>query len=290
MNHTIVPRTGFKPIQMIVGTGQMSECFLEKKKTLTPVHHSIKNAKIGVTELSKSIFSMSETAKENLIQLRQESNDTVNKNKFKNIFKPNDIVFVLDRYNLPGNTRPLKTKFYASPCVVLHSFYTTTLIQRITDGFRALYSNDDIKKYSGADKMFSTLPPEVNKVLLHEFTDMLDSDFKIILENDPLQIPEGIQLFDTVEENVNGVDNSNIFLPSSLLQGKGLSPMTEMKVGPPDNFVDTPDNLLVDDSALPPNLDTDTDDILENSVSQNVKNKENVEIIENENISSEEEE
>ena len=64
MNHTIVTRTGFKPVQMIVGTGQMSECFLEKE-TLTPVHHSIKNAKIGVAELSKNIFSMSEKAKEN---------------------------------------------------------------------------------------------------------------------------------------------------------------------------------------------------------------------------------
>ena len=31
MNYTIVPRTGFKPIQMIVGTGQMSEFFLGKK-------------------------------------------------------------------------------------------------------------------------------------------------------------------------------------------------------------------------------------------------------------------
>ena len=159
---------------------------------------------------------------------------------------------------------------------------------RIQAGFRALYSNDDIKKYSGADTMFSTLPPEVNKVLLHEFTDMLDSDFKIILENDPLQIPEGIQLFDTVEENINEIDTSDIFLPSSLLQGEGLSPTTENKVGTPGNFVDTPANFIVDDSALPPTLDTDN--ILENSVSDNAKKKRNVENMENENISSEEEE
>ena len=63
---------------MIVGTGQMSECFLEKE-TLTPVHHSIKNYKIGVEELSKNIFSMSKIAKENLVKVRQESHDTVNK-------------------------------------------------------------------------------------------------------------------------------------------------------------------------------------------------------------------
>ena len=69
------------------------------------------------------------------------------------------------------------------------------------------------------------------------------------------------------------------------MQGEGLSPTTEIKVGTPDNFVDTPDNFIVDDSTLPPNLDTDN--ILENLMSENAKNKENVE---NENISSEEEE
>ena len=106
---------------------------------------------------------------------------------------------------------------------MLRSFYTTVLIQRIADGFRALYSNDDIKKYNGADTIFSTLPPEVNKVLLHDFKDMLDSDFKIILENDPLSIPNGITLFDSVEDSTNDVDTSDIFLPSPLLQGEELS-------------------------------------------------------------------
>ena len=265
MNHTIVPRTGFKPIQMIIGTGQMSEFFLEKEN-LTPLHHLIKNDKISVKKLTEEIVKMSDIAKENLIALRQETNDVINKNKIKKQFKENDIVFVLDRYNLPGNSRPLKTKFYASPCVVLRSFYTTTLIQRIADGFRALYSNDDIKKYNGADTIFATLPPEVNKVLLHDFRDMLDSDFKIILENDPLSIPTGITLFDTVEESTIDVDTSDIFLPSPLLQGEGLSLANEVTennvgpfkngVGPLETILDVPvlpkvdDSTQVDDSAL----------------------------------------
>ena len=72
------------------------------------------------------------------------------------------------------------------------------------------------------------------------------------------------------------------------MQGEGLSPTTEIKVGTPDNFVNTPENFIVDESTLPPNLNTD--DILENSVSDNAKKKKNVENIENEYISSEEEE
>ena len=104
-----------------------------------------RGGRIQAKKLTEEILKMSDIAEENLITLRQETNNVVNKNKIKKQFKENDIVFVLDRYNLPGNSRPLKTKFYASPCVVLHSFYTTTLIQRIDDGFRALYSNTTLK-------------------------------------------------------------------------------------------------------------------------------------------------
>jgi hypothetical protein len=52
-----------------------------------------------------------------LITLRQETNDIVNKNKIKKQFKENDMFLYWTGYNLPGNSRPLKTKFYASPCV-----------------------------------------------------------------------------------------------------------------------------------------------------------------------------
>ena len=56
------------------------------------------------------------------------------------------------------NSRPLITNFYASPCVLLRSFYTTTLIQRIADGFRALYSNTTFKKYNGAVQFLQHYP------------------------------------------------------------------------------------------------------------------------------------
>jgi hypothetical protein len=58
---------------------------------------------------------------------------------------------------------------------------------------------DDLKKYQGTDPIFSTLPPQVNKVLLHDFRDLIDTDFKIILQHDPLDLPTGIPLVDTVD-------------------------------------------------------------------------------------------
>ena len=70
---------------------------------------------------------------------------------------------------------------------------------------------DDLKVYKGVDPMFSSLPPEVNKVLLNKFEDLIDSDFKTILKFDPLDIPDGIQLLDTVDPKLP--DEDLIFEP-----------------------------------------------------------------------------
>jgi len=198
MNHTVTPRTGFAPVHMIFGSDNMAQNFLDRDKIL-PSHHLVSNNREQIAKLSKQLKEMSQKAIEEMIQIRHVAHEKVNKNRIEKQFKVNDIVFVLDRYALPGNTRPLKTKFYPSPYVVLKTYFTTCLVKRLADGFTALYSMDDLKKYRGTDPIFSTLPPEVNKVLLHDFQDLIDSDFKIILQNDPLDLPTGIELLDTVE-------------------------------------------------------------------------------------------
>ncbi len=208
MNHTVTPRTGFKPVEMIFGQDNMSQNFLDREK-LQPIHHLVTTNKSQIEKLSTELKNMSLKAQKDLVQLRLDTHEKVNKNRIEKHFKPNDIVFVLDRYILPGNSRPLKTKFFPSPYVVLKPYFTTCLIKRLADGFTALYSMDDLKKYNGTDAMFSTLPPQVNKVLLHDFQDLIDTDFKTILQHDPLDLPTGIQLTDTVEPQIP--DNSEIF-------------------------------------------------------------------------------
>jgi hypothetical protein len=146
---------------------------------------------------------MAKIAKDNLLQIKTETHNRLNSHKIDKKFKANDIVFVLDRYNIPGNTRPLKTKFYSSPCVVLQTYYTTTLIQRISDGFKALYSNDHLKKYTGGDPLFQSLPTEIANILLHDFNDLLSSDLTTIIKFDPMYLPTGINLKDTVEWQIS---------------------------------------------------------------------------------------
>ena len=156
---SVTPRTGYKPAEMIFGQENMSESFLDREKLL-PSHHLVQNSKQQIESLTEDLKEMSTKAKEKLIELRQESHERINKTRISKTFKPNDIVFVLDRYTLPGNPRPLKLKFFPSPWVVLKPYFTTCLVKRLADGFTALYSMDDLKLYKGADPIFSTLPPE----------------------------------------------------------------------------------------------------------------------------------
>jgi hypothetical protein len=167
--------------------------------------------KHAIEKLSLELRNMANSAQENLIQLRHESNEKTNKNCIDKPFKTNDIVFVLDRYNLPGNNRPLKSKFLPSPYVVLKPYFTTCLVRRLADNFTALYSMDDLKLYKGTNPIFSTLPVEVNKVLLHNFQDLIESDYINLLKHDPLDIPTGIPLIDTVDPEK--IDNKPIFTP-----------------------------------------------------------------------------
>jgi len=103
-------------------------------------------------------------------------------------------VFVKDRTEYPGASRPLKTKLSPSPYVVLRVLHTTVLVRRIADSFTSLYSMDDVKKYDSTSPLFAYIPKEVRKVLLHDFEDLLTDDFCTITKYDKLDPPEGIPL------------------------------------------------------------------------------------------------
>jgi len=201
INNTVSPKTNFKPQEMVFGSqGAGSSIF--DTDTLLQIHPLVKNNRQHIEKTTTDIKEMIKVASERLTQLRLISNERINKNRISKNFKINDYVFVLDRYNMPGNTRPLKTRFNPSPYVVVRPLFTTTLVKRLADGFTALYSNDDLKKYEGKSPLFANIPKEISKVLLHDFQDLLISDLAIITKNDSLTLPSGIALFNPDEHNL----------------------------------------------------------------------------------------
>ena len=195
MNYSIDPSLKLIPAQMVFGTDTNGPAFLRNEPMAQP-HYSVKNNKVRLEQMSKEINEMVQYANEQWTLMKTETNERLNKNRITKRWVPNDIVFVLDRLQIPGNTRPLKLKFNPSPYVVIRCLFSTSLLRRLSDGFIALYANDHLKKYDGADPIFATLPPEINKILLNKFQDFLTDDFTQIAKFDTFDIQTGIQLYD----------------------------------------------------------------------------------------------
>jgi len=199
INYSINPISGIMPAQMIYGKDDNGPSFLQTDE-MAPPHYSIKSDKLTIEKITQEIKEMTEYARDKITQARIIAHERVNKNRITKNWAPGDIVFVLDRAQVPGNTRPLKTKFSNSPCVIIRCLFNTSLIRRLSDNFVSLYANDALKKYDGADPIFSTLPKEISKVLLHKFQDFLSFDFTEIAKFDTFDIPNGIQLFDPIKK------------------------------------------------------------------------------------------
>jgi hypothetical protein len=202
MNYSKDPNTGLTPAEMIFGSENTGPSFLRGEE-MAPPHYSVKNNKVRLEQLNKELKDMVEYATEKWTQMKIATNERLNKNRIQKKWKENDIVFVLDRLQVPGNSRPLKLKFNPSPYLVVKCLFTTSLLRRLSDNFLALYSNDHIKKYDGAHPIFATLPVEITRVLLHDFKDFLSEDFTIITKFDRFDIPNGIQLFDPQDEQIS---------------------------------------------------------------------------------------
>jgi hypothetical protein len=159
----------------------------------------------------------------------------VNKNRIEKVFKPNDIVFVLDRTYIEGNPRVLRTTLNPSPYVILRPLFKTSLVMRIADRYTTLYNNEDLKLFQGNSPLFQTLPPEVLKALLYKFGDLMENEFNTITKFDPLRVPDAVQLFepDVPKEQANTNDGTiNLFgdKPEDTLRSEYLKTLGDKRM------------------------------------------------------------
>jgi hypothetical protein len=207
-----LPKTGFIPSSMIFCTDNPGFAFLDTEK-LAPLHFMVKNNQQHIDKLTTELNEMTRQATEHLLQLKTITNEKLNKTRITKEFKKYDYVFVFDRTKVLGASRPLKTKYHPSPYIVIKPFYVTTLAKHHSDGFTSLYSNDDIKKYEATSPLFSTILPEVSKVLLHDFENLLDSDLCTITKYDRFNLPDGIDLLEDSDTppSLQNVTNKDLF-------------------------------------------------------------------------------
>ena len=202
LNNSVSSKTGFTPYAMVFGNEGASGSFLNLEPLQHP-HYLVRNNKQRIEDLTNEIKSMIAIATDKYTEHKLSCLEYQNKNKIEKRFKRNDYVFVLDRMQVPGNTRPLKTKFHPSPYVVINTRHTTTHVKRLADGFESVYSNNDLKKFDHTSPLFAQIPPAISRVLLHDFQNLLQSDLCTITRYDNLNAPTGIPLFDSNNKDVN---------------------------------------------------------------------------------------
>ena len=135
-------------------------------------HYLVRNNKERISNLTTEIKEMIAVATDKYTEHKLITLEYQNKNRIEKRFRKGDYVFVLDRTTIPGNSRPLKTKFHPSPYVVIDVRHTTTRVKRIADGFESVYGNDDLKKYDKTSPLFANLPPQISRILLHDFENL----------------------------------------------------------------------------------------------------------------------
>ena len=193
LNTTISPKTGFRPAALVFGENDSAKSYLDREELAQP-HHLVKNQRTHILETTESVKKAGEIARERLITLQLKTAAKLNQTRVNKGFQRGDYVFVKDRTEYPGATRPLRTKLSPSPYVVLKVLHTTVLVRRIADSFTSLYSMDDVKKYDSTSPLYAFLPKEIINVLLNDFQDLLTDDFCKITKYDPLVPPESIPL------------------------------------------------------------------------------------------------
>jgi hypothetical protein len=180
---------------MVGGEDASGKSFLDLEGIAAP-HYIVGNNRVKLEEMHAQIKKSTKVARERLEEILHTSHKKLNEHKINRKFEKYDYVFVLDRRITPGAARPLKTKLQPSPYIVIKPLHVTSLVKRISDGFTALYSNNDLKKFEGGSKLFKDLPKEVLQVLIHKFQDLLQSDFATIVRYDTLELPHALPLHD----------------------------------------------------------------------------------------------
>jgi hypothetical protein len=166
------------PLICAIAINASGKSFLDLEGIATP-HYIVGNDRVKLEESTK-------IARDRLEEILNTSHKKLNKHKINHKFEKYDYVFILDRRITPGATRPLKTKLQPSPYIVVKPLHVTSLVKRISDGFTALYSNNDLKKFEGGSELFKDLPEEVLHILLNKFQDLLQCDFATIARYDTL--------------------------------------------------------------------------------------------------------
>ena len=274
-------KTGYTPLEFLFGNNsQHSTDPFTNEPILPKLHPLVQGNKEKLHEQQVSLHKMINETRQSLKELRTKQTEKVNKTRVHKTFNIGDVVFVLDRSYTVGSTKPLRSTYSKSPYVVLQTYPVTTLVQRISDKYTQIYSNNDIKKYNSLDTTFMDLPTEVLNVIKNNGSNLDKLQTHIIQMYDPYDIPDGQNLQseenstlndkyyppndgnesnkDTDIHNINDTNKNNTSINNKL----------EKHSIPINNNIEFPENSLENENKLT-EKSVNTTDIVQNSQTSN---------------------
>ena len=135
------------------------------------------------------MIQMYEKVKQEIQMVQQSYSNTVKKPVNKNLGQ-GDIVY-LKKYEKPQGVKTTLYPTYSPEAfVIISTTKTYVVIQRISDGFLTVRSQNDVKKFKQSHIM-DTLPEQVQSHLRENFLDLDQEQINEIVRNSQLQLLEG---------------------------------------------------------------------------------------------------
>ena len=198
-NHTPSNKTGFKPVDLLFGSASPNAEFFFSG-TLPKLHPLVENQKTQIQDMNKEIATMIEQARDEIQKNVENRNAKLNKTRIIREFKNGDIVFIKNKTYTPGVNPALRTRFSASPFMIVQTYPVSCLVQRLSDGFRTLYHHDMLKLYKPISAEFSHLPTEVLSILKRDHATLNKTDFETLRRFDPFDSAMGDTLYEIQDE------------------------------------------------------------------------------------------
>ena len=207
LNSTRNHLTNVQPNEFVFGPDNANSQPFEVDH-LPKLHENIGTLKEKLEERFFHLKNTISKVRHDATEYKNKQLENLNRNRISKDFVVGQIVFTFDRTNILGATRPLKSLYLNSPFIVKEVYHTTVAIQRLADGFRTVYSKNDLKAFTPLDPMFMTLPLPVLNVIKHP-TEMDHLAISILQRHDTFHPPVDADFSEVLTEKVENVPSKS---------------------------------------------------------------------------------
>jgi hypothetical protein len=189
-NSSKIVKSKFSPYEIIFGQNtHLSTGYLDHLN-LPKIHPTLQSHQLNLEKKNSQLKKIFQECQDRIVKERDIRTEKRNKTRVLRKFTIGDFVFLKDRSITPGSTKPLRSKFYSIPFIIIYDRPATVLLQRLSDGLVLNRHKDDIKKYVRFSEEFENLPPEVLKICQQEIYEITEQQLEDLLKVEDFKVEQ----------------------------------------------------------------------------------------------------